>query len=312
LDNELKPKDKVSLDILPETRNLKDTEFEYIDRILAVPCIFRFDHETERGRSIFAGKLDMFDDLDQNLSQASNTVRLSTPEEYYPEGLTDRTPDGKTKLPKRYDRRFVSVPNDFDAVGENNNKIFTTQPQLNFDKYDTNALEIVHNILQGLMSPATLGIDLARKDNAMAQREKEKVTFATRDDLVDCQSEMLSELFNLILKVDDYIHGKASGEYEININYPEYGSPTFDDKLNTLAPALAQGAISPEKFVDELWEDSLTEDEKAAEIAYLKSQRPGMAPMEEDESDKGGIDFSKDEDEEKQDKEKDQKEKENE
>jgi hypothetical protein len=294
LDNDLKPKELVNLDRLPETRSLKDTEFPYIDRILAVPCIFKFDHETERGKSIFAGKLDLFDDLDQNLSQASNTVRLSTPEEYYPEALSDRTADGKTKPPKRYDRRFITVPNDFDAVGENNNKIFVTQPQLNFDKYDTNALEIVHNILSGLMSPATLGIDLARKDNATAQREKEKVTFSTRDDLVDCETEILSELFNLILKVDDYIHNKPSGEYDININYPEYGSPTFDDKLNTLTPALSQGAISPERFVDELWEDSLTEDEKIAEIEYLKSQRPGMAPMEEDESDKGGIDFSKD------------------
>jgi hypothetical protein len=151
LDNDLKPKEEVNLDRLPETRNLKGTEFDFIDGILAVPCIFKFDHETERGKSIFAEKLDLFDDLDQNLSQASNTVRLSTPEEYYPEALSDRTADGKTKPPKRYDRRFITVPTDFDAVGENSNKIFVTQPQLNFDKYDTNALEIVHNILQGLI-----------------------------------------------------------------------------------------------------------------------------------------------------------------
>lgn len=280
LDESLKPKYKVALKTIPDTANLTDLYFEHIDRLLAVPCIFEFDPETERGESIFADRLDLADDLDQNLSQGSNTVRLSTPVEYYPGELLDRTPDGRPKPPKRYDRRFVEVPSDLDAVGENNNKIITTQPQLYFDKYNENALEIIHNFLAGIMSPATLGIDLARKDNALAQREKEKVTMYTRDDLVDCETEILQELFNLVLKIDDYIKAPNSpvGDYEnISISFPEYASPTFDDKLATLSPVFASGGISPERYVDELWGDSLSEDEKEHEIAYLMSQRPNMS-----------------------------------
>lgn len=101
----------------------------------------------------------------------------------------------------------------------------------------------------------------------------------TRDDLVDCETEILTELFNLVLKIDDYIKSPNSpvDDYSnISINFPEYGSPTFDDKLATLSPVLASGGISPELYVDELWEDALSEDEKEAEIAYLTSQRPGM------------------------------------
>lgn len=153
LNEDQKPNIKVALTTIPQTANLTDLVFEYIDNLLAVPCIFGFDTDTERGECIFADKLNLADDLDQNLSQSSNTVRLSTPVEYYPGELLDRTPDGRTKTPKRYDRRFVEVPADLDAVGENNNKIITTQPDLHFDKYNTNALEIIHNFLAGIMSP---------------------------------------------------------------------------------------------------------------------------------------------------------------
>ena len=35
---------------------------------------------------------------------------------------------------------------------------------------------------------------------------------------------------------------------------------------------LSRGAISPEKFVNDYYEDSLTDAEKLAEIDYIKSQ----------------------------------------
>ncbi len=278
---------EVPLNTIPQTSALENLIFNHIDTMLAIPVIYDLDTETNRGLSIFSSKLDLFDDLDQVLSQSSNTIRLSTPVEYFPEGLAESTPDGRFKAPNRFDRRYVAVPSDRNSVGQNVNKIEMTQPDIQVDKYNSAALEILHNILSGLMSPATLGIDLARNDNAMAQREKEKVTLVTRDHLVDVQSEILTKLFNLVLKIDDFMSNpnEQVGEYTININYPEYANPTFDAKLEALVPALVSGGMSPEKYVDELWGDSLGEEERLTEIEYITSARTpaqalGMEPMD--------------------------------
>ena len=63
--------------------------------------------------------------------------------------------------------------------------IQTTQPQLNFDQYSNDAQNKLGFILTGLLSQATMGIDIAKKDNADAQREKEKVTIMTRNNIIN-------------------------------------------------------------------------------------------------------------------------------
>ena len=52
----------------------------------------------------------------------------------------------------------------------------------------------MHGLCTGLMSPTTLGLELARKDNAAAQREREKVSISTRDDLIATETGILKAL----------------------------------------------------------------------------------------------------------------------
>jgi hypothetical protein len=171
------------------------------------------------------------------------------------------------------------------ATGVNQAMIETKQPVLNFEQYSSQALEILHNILAGILSPATLGIDLARDNNATAQREKEKVTVITRDDLIDFQTETIEKLCNLLLKVYFNSQGnkaQAKEDYEIFVNYPEYANPSFDSKLAVLAPVFASGAMSAKQYVNELWGDSLTEEEKEEEIKKLEERQSAYnAPDEE-------------------------------
>lgn len=276
-------REEVKLDAIPQTKDLESLEFLNIDMMLAVPCIYRYNKEIKRGESFFAGKLDLFDDLDQSKSQASNVTRLSTPVDYIPEGLMDYDKNGNPIKPNRYDRRFVTLPRDRDAVGQNVNKVETTQPDLNFNQYNENQLELVMDILSGLMSPATLGIDLARKDNAAAQREKEKVTLITRDFLVDQQTQILKRLFTLVLKVHDFMldETKVPREYNITINYPEYANPTFEAKLQALIPAFVSGAMSARQYVNELWGEALSEEEKEQEIATLEQYKNASTQIQD-------------------------------
>lgn len=265
---------EVELNTIPDTAGLESLEYLNIDTMLAVPVVFNYDKDTKRGKSFLAGKLDLCDDLDQSISQTSNVTRLSTPVDYLPEGLIDYDSNGKPKKINRYDRRYVTLPADRNAVGQNLMKVETTQPELNFGQYNDDQLEILMKILTGLMSPATLGIDLARKDNAAAQREKEKVTLVTRDALVDKQTTILSRLFNVVLKVYAYMNGKDTRQdYKVTVNYPEYANPTFENKLAYLAPTYVSGGISEEKYIDELWEDALSEEDKKHEVKSLKERR---------------------------------------
>lgn len=264
--------EEVELETIPDTAKLQNLKFNNIDCMLAVPCIFRYNKNTERGESFFSGKLDLFDDLDQSKSQSSNCTRLSTPVEYIPEGLTEYDSNGLPKPFHRYDRRYQVMPADRNAVGQNLNQVQTTQPALNFAQYSADQLELVADILSGLMSPATLGIELARKDNAAAQREKEKITLITRDNMVTNTTVILKKIWNVVLKVHDYMMNANNGiiDYDITVNFPEYANPTFENKLAYLAPVWASGGISAQKYVEELWSDSLTDEEIEKEVETLE------------------------------------------
>lgn len=273
-------KTEVELTTLKETSELKNLIFQDFDEMLAVPCVYQMNKDVGRGESLFGPKLDLFDDLDQSKSMTSHITRVSAPVDYLPEELIDHDRDGNPIPPSKFDRKYMVTKANRNAVGQNIVKVETTQPELHFDKYNTHELEIVMDILSGIMSPATLGIDLSRKDNATAQREKEKVTLITRDDLVDIQTPILKKLFTLALKIYDYMTNPKSkpGNYKITVNYPEYANPSFENKLAYLTPAYAAGGMSEEKYVDELWEDALNEEEKKHEIETLRQRKSQQVP----------------------------------
>lgn len=279
---------EVSLKEVPETSGLKATiYFKNIDQMLAEPCIYKYDKSTKRGKSVLDSKIDLLDDLDQNISQASITTRLSTPVEYIPNGLMEYDNEGRPKEMQRYDRRYVKLPSDLNsATGIENTKIETTQPILNFQQYSNASLEIIHNFLTGFISPSTLGLDLARKDNATAQREKEKVTLATRDYLITIQTGILKRLFEKIIKFYFAINkdqNLTTTDYTVTINYPEYANPSFENKLSYLTPAYVSGGMSAKQYVNELWGDSLSDEEKDEEIKTLEEGKNAYLPASEED-----------------------------
>ena len=76
--------------------------------------------------------------------------------------------------------------NDFIALGDNmsekaNQQVEISQPQISYEAYVNSYSNFLDMVLQGIMSPSTLGIDLKKTDNAESQREKEKVTLHVRN-----------------------------------------------------------------------------------------------------------------------------------
>jgi len=288
---------EVPFDTIPELKDYKNIQIPKLNEVLGVPCKFFFDVNNKNyGRSIFNGKIDLFDDLDQDLSQASQTARVSTPVEYYPADLLERNGrTGEPEMPSCYNRQFIKKEGLPNGDGSMNGEIQTTQPNLNFEQYSLNAKNILDYILTGILSPATMGIDIAKKDNAEAQREKEKVTIMTRNNIIASETKILTQLIKLCLYIQDYLEFngniKLDKHKDISIKFDEFANPSFENELETLGNAWDKGLISTDKYVELLWGDKLSAEEIIAEKEYLETNKQRddlkIGDMETDDNDEG-------------------------
>lgn len=270
--------EKVDFDSVDELKDFdgKTKVIENFDKILAVPSRYFYDPQNPKyGRSIYSGKLDLFDMLDEILSQASQTNRVSTPVEYYDPDVLERGKNGAVGMPNVYNRQFIKKASIPDGDGNVNSDIVTTQPDLNFDKYGGLAKTVLDYILTGVLSPATMGIDVAKKDNADAQREKEKVTIQTRNNVISQETNQLRQLVELCLSLLEYMETEdiTLVEHNIDIKYNEFATPTFENQIQVLGSAWGNGQLSTEKYVNLLWTDKLSEEEKQKEIEWLDGNR---------------------------------------
>lgn len=266
---------KVNLDTVPEFADLKTIKFKGLPMIMGMPSIFyKSSKKKGYGRSIIDNKIDLFDELDQSLSQQGRTIRLSTPAEYVPIDLMDVI-DGVPQFPQHYDRQYIAFNGTKDGDGVRKGEIQVTQPDLNVSQYTEAEQALLNNILTGVLSPATLGIDVAKKDNADAQREKEKITIFTRNEIIHCQEKIIKKILNLALYMQDFMDsGKTKViEQDISVTYNEFANPSLESMLPTLSVAWVQGALSTERYVELLYRDKLTDEEKQHEIEELEKFR---------------------------------------
>lgn len=267
---------EVPMETIPELKGLEDKVIN-IDKLFAVPIKYYYNPlRKNRGKSQFDGKLDLFDMMDEIWSQASQTNRVSTPVEYYDVSILARTSDGIPILPTKYNRQFIAVEGSTDGDGNAKGQgITTTQPDLNFDKYGQLASDVLSNILSGWLSPSSLGIDVAKKDNADAQREKEKQTIFTRNTIIEQETKVIEDLVNQLLMIQDYLDTGTINDMprDIDITYDEFANPSFESELQVLGPAWSQGQISTEQYVKLLWAGKLDEEGILKEMQYLDNNK---------------------------------------
>lgn len=260
----------VDLSVIPQTEGLKDIQFENIPFMLAVPCIKTMDPDTKRGTSLFKGKIDLFDDFDQNISQESNVMRAITPVEYIDSNLLDKDQDGNLIMPAAFGKQFV-VYKGAGSYSESPNKIDSVFHEVDFTKLSAESLETLNRCLAGIVSPATLGLELARNSTDLSQREKEKVTLQTIKELKEYEIDVLTKLFERALAVFDIMNNiNAIPEItDVSVKFKDYANPTLDSKIQAFSNALVQGAISVDRYVEELYGDE-SKEEKEKEKAYIK------------------------------------------
>ena len=273
---------EVSLDIIEDTRELENVEFNG-DFIMGIPLkFFKSPKWSNRGKSLFDSKSDCFDALDEVISQWIDAIRDGRVVKYIPEDLIPKNPQtGELMKPNSFDNKFVKIGSSLQEDAKN--EIDMKQAEINYDAFVNSYNSALDMCLQGIISPSTLGIDLKKTDNAEAQREKEKATLYTRGKMVDVLSETIPSLISITLMVNDIMSSKNPKEYEVTVTFGEYASPSFDNVVEIVGTAKSYGIMSLEQCVEELYGDTWTDEEKAGEVQRIKEQN-GMFEAEEPKS----------------------------
>ena len=275
------PNDKeYDLNTIPETEGLVDVTFTG-DYIMAVPFkVFKSPKHKDRGQSILDKKADAFDALDETLSSWLDGIRASRVKQYIPENLIPKNEEGIPIKPDVFNP-YIAING---SLGEDNNaKVETVQGQFTTQALLESYVTWLDVCLQGILSPSTLGIDVKKLDNADAQREKEKTTMYTRDTIIKALKCALETLFDAVLRTQDNMLSSTPPEegYESTFEWGQCANPRFEAQIETLAKAKTGQIMSTEKIVDELYGDSMDEDEKAEEVARIKAEYGGGTEMAE-------------------------------
>lgn len=269
---------EVTLGMLEETASLVDVTF-YGNFIMGVPLIFFASNKWKgRGKALFDSKTDNLDSLDEIISQWADAVRSGRIKRYIPEDLCPRDPESGEILPSNpFDNQFTVVGSSM--AEKETQKIDVSQPVINYEAYVNSYSNFLDLCLQGIISPSTLGIDLKKTDNAESQREKEKITIHTRNKITKVLNKVIPSLAVIVMKVYDTMVNKLPDEYEASVSFGEYGAPGFENVVETVGKAKSYGVMSTEKCIDELYGDTMTEEEKATEVARIKEeQSAGIEP----------------------------------
>jgi hypothetical protein len=231
--------------------------------------------------AIYDKKTDNFDSVDEVWSQWMDALRAGRTKEYIPESLIPKNPkNGALLKPNSFDNKFLVVENDSHEDGKD--KIITVQGNFKTDGYVASYITALDQALQGIISPATLGIDTKKltEPNASFQREKEKVTLWTRGKIVNAINETIPSLVNKTLKAVAVMQKAKIEEVEVGVSFGEYANPSFEAQVETVGKGKTQGVMSIEASVEELYGDSKTEEWKKEEVARLKAEQ-GIVEVEQ-------------------------------
>ena len=265
---------EVELNTIPQTENLKNLIYTNIPFMLAVPCVRNMNPETKRGDSIYTGCAELFDDLDQALSIESNTYRASVPVEYIDSNLIEKDGKGNPIMPSCYGKQYITYKgaNSYNAEPK---EVHTQFYNIDWTKLTAEAHETILRICTNCkVSPASLGYDTSKKDNAEAQREKEKATLQTLKDLQAYEIETLTSLFTKVMAVDDLMVDPDAKPSETNIQvmFSDYGTPTRSERIEKFMDAYLKGGMSLDRYIQEVYFDEDKETQEREKKALLEMQ----------------------------------------
>lgn len=275
------------ISVVPELSELKPAKWDD-NFMMAFPLMFYKSAKYEgRGKSIFDAKVDNFDALDEAWSQWMEALRLNKTKEYIPANMLPRNPrTGELLAPNPFDNMYIQV--DAPMTEGATHKIDREQSNIPHESYLATYVTALDLCLQGVMSPSTLGIDVKKLDNADAQREKEKATLYSRNNIVECLQNVLPKLVDTVFKSLNTYRKAPVEDIWADVTFGEYANPSFESQVETITKAKQGGIMSIEASVDELYGDTKDREWKDEEVARLKAEQGISEMTEPDINEKSG------------------------
>lgn len=264
---------EVPLSTLQETSKYENFIKLNNNMIYAVPTfLLGMDGEFKgRGKSLYSGKIDSFDGIDETISLLENAIRQGRVKTYIPESCIPRDPETGELLMfnNSFDNQFIKLDSNLSETGQN--KVDVEQPTIDTEQFLKAYKMYLSLSCLGIVAPCSLGIeDDYVNANASASNEREKVTIITRNQIIESYTNVVKELVNKILIIKGY---KNSKKDNISISFNAYQSPCFESRLDAMAKASQYGVLSAKTQIDELYGDDFSVEFKSIETVMLMIEK---------------------------------------
>lgn len=289
---------KLHINSIPQTADLKDYVEFNLQTILAVPCCFyKSNKHKDRGKSIYDGKWECFDALDEAISSWRDAERDARTKNYIPEDLIPRDANGgELMTPNPFQFRYITLGAGIDLE---DGKVQTVQSTIDYNAHMAAISSCLDLCLQGILSPATLGINIAADASGESQRERKDTTAITRNHITNRLEKVIKKLCKTIMELYCYCNGIKHDDIRVDFSFGEYAALDFGGRIELMNKANpGKSIMSIETMVDELWGDSKDEEWKKQEVERLKNEDAVMideTPFPTDDSIKKIADDTDDE-----------------
>ena len=248
------------------------------------------------GKSDYEGAIDLFDTIDEDVTQIVSEIRDKKPIREWDERALDIDENGNKSV-KEYITNYLAVkePNAEGSVLKQVTE-FTDQTTNHVSKFNTHLAMACAKVK---ISPISLGIPglIAIDSSDKSTREKSKVTTDTRKTKIKIWQPFLKEFIPQILRFAkwittiegyDLIDDDKAREWkkkldsldldkiEITVSFPDYLVDAKEGKIQTMSAGVTGGVISLETAIEEIHGDDWTAEQKQDEVNRILIRR-GMA-----------------------------------
>lgn len=276
---------EIPLNTLNETQNLTDLTIVDEDGELIPDLLAVYKENKPDCRSDYENSIDDFNAIDEVYSNMMNFIRKTAPKRVVSESSLKKViNDGNeiTIIPSVYDSDIVIKYDNNTGQQEETNELQTIQDINNTIQGYLSAMgEILKNVARtvGLSIKTVAGEDLSGANaSADALSIRENIDYRTRDNKKIGWNETLIKLAKVLLILtdievyDNYIVTKDVEDIEINIEFYNPSTPTFEQTAAEVRDLIDAGLIDPLNGLMRLWFETGIKSETEVLEMYNKLQ----------------------------------------
>lgn len=260
---------------IDETFPAEDEYFSN-DICLGIPILFFNSMKyQDRGKSLLEDKLGTIFTLDEITSVYADEVGLNRTKQGINSEIIPKDKDGNYIKRMPIQNRFIVFNKDSNGFDGNSNlDYFNIQSNLNSSEWETAILNYGQMLMQGVVSPSTLGIDTkTTTESAVSQKEKEKQTRFTVNKIEKGLKLSFCNLLKMCLVSYKYLNNEKYNIDEINVNmsFNQFNSSDWGQQASEVGQAKTLGVISTYSAVKKLNKD-WTEEEIQEEVERINAE----------------------------------------